>query len=189
MKQGIKQKAARLLAKMHARRVAAEEPISIAGEISQVSALLVLMPREAHDFEQANYVLTRLHEHAADVKIHTYVNQIYKTWLDRPLIKDAIIHNDSDFSRMTGLPRNELINHVAHLDCNIALDLNLEYNLPAAYMAAVSQSKLRIALEREENTFFNVLIQIKSEDPRELYQKFADQVIRSFMSNLQVTAD
>ncbi|MBC8477945.1 MAG: hypothetical protein ISR91_05840 [Candidatus Delongbacteria bacterium] len=189
MKKGIKYKTASLLARLHARRVAAEEPVAISYEISNATALLVLMPREAHQFEQANYVLSQLHEQAASLRIHTFVNEIYKTWLDRGLIKDAVIYHEKDFSRMTGLPRNELINHVAQLECGIALDLNLEYNLPAAYLAAVSQSRVRIALEREENTFFNVLIQIQAEDPRELYQKYANQVMRSCFKKLQVVAE
>ncbi len=180
MKKGLKYRTAELLAKLHTRRVAAEEPVSIVQEVREAQALLVLMPREAHQFEQANYVLSQLHEQATNLRIHTFVNEIYKTWLDRPLIANAVIYNEKDFSRVTGLPRNELVNHIASLECNIVLDLNLEYNLQAAYLAAISQAKVRIGLDRVENRFMNVLIQVQAEDPRERYQKFANQVMHSF---------
>ena len=180
--QGIKYKLSSLLAGMHVRKIQENDAITFADELENTHSILVMMPREVHQFEQANYTLLPLVEAAAPLKVHAYVNEIYKTWLDRSLIRDALIFTEKDFGRMTLLPKNDLVNQVAALECNLVIDMNMDYNLVAAYIAAVTQARIRIAMERGENRFFNVMVQIAAEDPKEKYQKYMDQIIRSFLT-------
>lgn len=180
--QGIKYKLSSMLAGMHVGRSREIEAISFAEEMESTHAILVMMPREVHQFEQANYTLLPLLEAAAPLKIHTYVNEIYKTWLDRSLIRDALIFTEKDFGRMTLLPKSDLVNHIAALNCNMVIDMNPEYNLVAAYIAAITRARIRIGMERDENRFFNVTVRLSTQEPKEKYQKYIDQIVRSFLS-------
>ncbi len=174
-----------MMARMHLRKVWTDEPVSVACELERTSAILVVMPREAHQFEQANFMLGELQDGAAPLKIHVLVNEIYKTWLDRSLIKEALIYTEKDFGRLTDLPRKELVDQVASQECNLVVDMNLEFNLVAAYLSALSLARIRVALERDDNRFYNVLIRIRENDPRELYRRYVEQILQSLLNSLR----
>ncbi len=183
---GLRSKLARAYAAAHLKYTRESEAVSFFEEVAKRGPLLVIMPRDATMFEAARTVLPYLRwvtsGEEEPVRVHVYLHETFKTWIDSRLISHSISWADRDLNILK-LPGNNLLNRVAKLGCDMAIDLNLEEDLQSAYICGITGAKVRIGMgSRAQKNNYNVEIHtpVNPEDPRQTYQQFSRQLHRIF---------
>lgn len=183
---GLRSKLATFYASAHHRYTRETAPVSFFQELARQGPVLVLMPRDPTCFEAARHVLPHLRQFTTGeegpVRIHTFLHETFKNWIDSRLISLAVAWGDGDLNPLH-LPSNRLLNRVADLHCDVALDLNLEEDLGAAYVAGMTGAKIRISLgARQHRQFYNVELRVPVDraDPRKTYLGLTRQLHMTF---------
>jgi len=183
---GMRARLARLYASTHLKYAREAIPVSFLAEMRSQLPMLVIMPREAALFEAARHVLPFLRHVTSGedgpVRVHAYLHETYKNWIDGRLIPAALAWNDRDLNLLK-LPRNRLLNQVAGLGCGVAIDLNLEEDLAAAYVCGITGARVRMCIGRRGAApYYNleVDVPVAADDLRLTYQTFVRQLRRSF---------
>lgn len=183
---GLRARLARLYAGTHLKYAREALPVSFLTEMRSQGPLLVIMPREAAVFEAARHVLPFLRHvtsgEEGPVRVHAYLHETYKNWIDNRLISAALPWNDRDLN-MLKLPGNRLLNRIAELGCGVAIDLNLEEDLPAAYVCGITGARVRMCIGRRGAApYYNLEmdVPVAADDLKLTYQTFVRQLHRSF---------
>jgi hypothetical protein len=188
-KTGLRNKLAGVYAKTHLKYARESRPVNFRQEFSGKAPLLVVMPREAGDFEAANRVLRYLKHfcggNTAPVRIHAYLHETYKNWIDERLISAAFAWNESELN-MLHLPGQQLLNRVADLEPGVVIDLNVKENLAASYMSGMIGAPVRLCLGRRQSPWYNLEIDIpiSHDDLKLTYQSFVRQLHRCFFQDV-----
>jgi|GEM_PF-1999356 len=182
----IRGKLANLYATAHHRYTRELAPVSFLEEISRQGPILVVMPRDATCFEAARHVLVHLRNFTTGedgpVRIHAFLHETFKNWIDSRLISQAVAWSDTDLNALR-LPSTKLLNQVANLGCDVALDLNVDEDLGAGYVVGMTGAKIRIALgARQHRQFYNVEMRtpVDRDDLRRTYLGLTRQLHMTF---------
>ncbi|MDP2360496.1 MAG: hypothetical protein Q8O14_07070 [bacterium] len=184
---GIRGRLANLYAATHHRYTAREPvPVSFFEELARQGPILVVMPRDPTCFEAARHVLVHLRHFTTGedgpVRIHTFLHETFKNWIDSRLISHALAWADDDLNALR-LPSNRLLNQVAGLRCDVALDLNVDDDLGAAYVVGMTGAKIRISMgPRQHRQFYNVELRVPVDlgDLRRTYLGLTRQLHQTF---------
>jgi hypothetical protein len=184
--QGLRARVAKLYASAHLRYTREALPVSFLSEMRSAGPMLVIMPREAAHFEAARHVLPFLRRVTSGedgpVCVHAYLHETYKNWIDSRLISAALAWNDRDLNLLK-LPGNKLLNRVAELGCGVAIDLNLDEDLRAAYVCGITGARVRMCIGRRGAApYYNLEIDIPvaRDDLKLTYDTFVRQLRLSF---------
>lgn len=183
---GLRSRLARAYASTHLKYTRESESVSFFEEVAKQGPVLVVMPRDASHFEAARTVLPYLRYVTSGeddpVRVHAFLHETFKTWIDSRLISHSLSWNDKDLNLLK-LPGNRILNRVAALGCDMAIDLNLEEDLQAAYVCGLTGAKVRISIgASHQSGFFNVEIHtpVNPDDLKQTYQQFTRQLHRIF---------
>ncbi len=182
---GIRTKLAQAYARMHHRYGAEVAPVNFYQAMHFSGPMLIILPRESTAFDAARHVLSYLRYFVggdnARIPLHAFLHETYKNWLDSRLIPYAMAWSDQDLN-MVRLPGNKLLNRVAALKCTVALDLNLEEDLSAAYVIGMTGAQVRMSIGAPRlQQFYNLQLQVPvSKDLRETYHNVSRQLYRTF---------
>ncbi len=183
---GLRNKLASFYASAHHKYTQEPEPVSFFQELGRKGPILVVMPREATCFEAARHVLPHLRQFTTGddgpARIHTFLHETYKNWIDSRLISQAVAWGDGDLNALH-LPSNRLLNQVAGLHCDVALDLNVDEDLGSAYVVGMTGAQIRISLgARQNRQFYNVELRVpvNRDDLRQTYLGLTRQLHNTF---------
>jgi hypothetical protein len=183
---GLRDRLARLYASAHHKYTRDNAPVSFLEELARQGPILVAMPRDPTNFEAARHVLPHLRQFTTGdegpARIHTLLHETFKNWIDTRLIPQALAWGDGELNRLR-LPSHRLLNRVAGLGCGVALDLNLDEDLGAAYAVGMTGARIRISLgERAHRQFYNVelMVPVDRQDLRKTYLGVVRQLHQTF---------
>jgi hypothetical protein len=188
-KAGLRSKLAGFYAKTHLRYARESRPVNFRKEFAEGGPILVIMPREASDFEAANRVLRYLKFFCggsdSPVRIHAYLHETFRTWIDERLISASYAWVEKDLT-LLGLPDQALLNRVADLEPGVVIDLNLEEDLAASYLCGMVGASVRMCLGRRQSPWYNLEMDIPicADDLKLTYLSFARQLHRCFYQDI-----
>jgi ADP-heptose:LPS heptosyltransferase len=146
------------------------EPFSLPETLTDPRAIMVIMPSDSKEFELANEALKQIEINFPRTKIFVCLNEIFRTWIPHPLIPRSIIVETADFD-MFSMPRKELVQRVQALNCDVAIDMNSQFNLSYAAVCARSGARMRISFDKpDSHLFYNFVI--RSADPTKLAKRY-----------------
>jgi len=190
---GLRGKLAHLYANAHHRYTREATPVDFFAELARQGPVLVVMPRDPTCLEAARHVLVHLRlfttGEEGPVRIHTFLHETYKNWIDSRLISHAVAWGDDDLNALR-LPSTRLLNQVAGLGCDVALDLNVDDDLAAAYVVGMTGAKIRISLgARTHRHFYNVELRVPvdRDDLRGTYLALTRQLHLTFFRSESAT--
>jgi ADP-heptose:LPS heptosyltransferase len=142
-------------------RASQEEVISFSHSISTSDRVLVVMPLRESPEEGQAHVLTFLREHFDEPDI-TVIAPSGGTPVERVLPRcHVLLVGTGDVSRFF-LPRRSFLTRVAERNYDLALDLNLDFMIPSAYICKESNARVRTGFSAlHADTFFNFQIRLE----------------------------
>jgi hypothetical protein len=183
---GLRNKLANFYASAHHKYTRETAPVSFFEELARQGPILVVMPRDPTCFEAARHVLVHLRQFTTGeegpVRIHAFLHETFKNWIDSRLISHALAWGDGDLNALR-LPSNRLLNAAAELRCDVALDLNVDEDLCASYVVGMTGAKIRICLgARQHRQFYNVELRVPvdRDDLRKTYLGLTRQLHMTF---------
>jgi hypothetical protein len=183
---GLRSKLANLYASAHHRYARQQEEVSFFQELARRGPILVVMPREATCFEAARHVLPHLRQFTSgpdgSARIHAFLHETYKNWIDSRLISQSVAWTDNDLNALR-LPSHRLLNQVAALHCDVALDLNVDEDLACGYVVGMTGAKIRMSLGvRQHKQFYNVELRVpvNRDDLRQTFLGLTRQLHMTF---------
>lgn len=148
-------------------RASKEEVISFSHSISTSDRVLVIMPLGQSAEEGQAHVLTFLREHFYEPDI-TVIAAAGGTPVERVLPRcRVLLVGPGDVSRLF-LPQRSFLTRVAERNYDLALDLNLDFMIPSAYICKESNARVRAGFAAlHADTFFNFQIRLEPASRRE----------------------
>lgn len=141
---------------------------------SEAREVLVVMPLDPSQLLNSVMVIDLLKKTFREENL-TFVIREHDQELRRMMPQSQFINMlDSDISLLY-LPRSPLLQKIRRKTYDLALDLNLDFLLPSAYICKGSDARVRIGFARKEaEAFFNFQIRAGSEQAaRDVYDRLA----------------
>ena len=146
------------------------EVFSLPETLTDPRTIVVLMPSDSKEFEMANEALKQLEIGFPRTKIFVCLNEIFRTWIPHTLISRSVIIEMADFN-MFSLPKTSLLQKIQSLNCEVAIDMNSQFNLGYAAACALSGARIRISFDKpNSHLFYNFVI--RSEDTGKLSKRY-----------------
>jgi hypothetical protein len=132
--------------------------VAFSGTLSQSKSVLVVLPFGDND-PQAFRSITDLLIDRFDGQYITVISSDHAVDMMRLLPRSTIIHYRTDELNMFRLPRKELNERIVSRSIDLAIDLNLDFLLPPAYICKASGARIRVGFQRKHaEHYFNFLI-------------------------------
>lgn len=154
--------------------------ISFRNAFAEARSVLLIMPFDPAPPPSLAAITDLLRGHLPQESI-TIVTAGHSFEVGRLLPRSTLIRfPESDLGTFF-VPRAAALGAVTARQYDIAIDLNLDFVLPSGYIAKASGSRVRVGFARPDaERFFNVVIQRKTELPRDqVYDRLA-QFLRKF---------
>lgn len=160
------------IARFHFRK-APQEVLSFNEAVRSARRVLVIMPLRKREFLPTVMVIEFLKQRFREEHI-TIVSDDHGREAVRMLPRSYFIHVLKDEVGPVFLPRRTLLYRVRERQYDLAIDLNLDFVLPSAYICRESNARVRIGFARNNaDTFYNFQIQT---DPRLDRKKVYDRM-------------
>ena len=150
-------KAGHYLARYRFRQMP-DSMVSFSGALSASKAVMVVLPfgdNDPHSFRSVTDLLIE----KFDGQYITVVSSDHAVDMMRLLPRSTIIHYRPDELSFLNLPKKELYERIAGRSIDLAIDLNLDFLLPPAYICRASGAKIRVGFQRPyAESYFNFLV-------------------------------
>jgi len=148
------------LARFHFRS-SREAVISFGHSIATSDRVLVVMPLGATEETGQSRVLTFLREHFYEPDI-TVIAPRGGTPIERSLPRCRVLHIGPDDISAFYVPRRTFMAGVAERKYDLAIDLNLDFLMPSAYICKESNARVRTGFSAlHADTFFNFQVRVE----------------------------
>jgi ADP-heptose:LPS heptosyltransferase len=148
-------------------RAAQETVISFSHSISTSDRLLVIMPLGQSAGEGQTRVLTFLRDHFYEPDI-TVIAPAGGTPVERILPRCRVLLVGPEDVTGFFLPRRSFLARVTERTYDLALDLNLDFMIPSAYICKESNARVRTGFSAHHaDTFFNFQVRLEPASRRE----------------------
>ncbi len=142
-------------------RASREKVISFSHSITTSDRVLVVMPMHAHTEEGQTHVLTFLREHFYEPDI-TVIAPAGGTPVERVLPRCRVLLAGAGDVNAFFLPRRALLARVAERTYDLAIDLNLDFMIPSAYICKESNARVRTGFAAHHaDTFYNFQVRLE----------------------------
>jgi ADP-heptose:LPS heptosyltransferase len=150
---------------MHAARFhfrsSHEKVISFSHSISTSDRVLVIMPLIPSTGEGQTRVLTFLREHFDEPDI-TVIATAGGTPVERVLPRCRVLLVGPEDVNVFFLPRRTFLTRVGERSYDLALDLNLDFMIPSAYICKESNARVRTGFSaRYADSFYNFQVRLE----------------------------
>jgi len=146
-------------------RSAREKVISFSHSISTSDRVLVIMPLRLSTEEGQMHVLTFLREHFYEPDI-TVIAPEAGTPVERVLPRCRVLRLGRADVNAFFLPRRTFLAGIAERSYDLAIDLNLDFMIPSAYICKETNARVRTGFSaRHADTFFNFQIRLEADAP------------------------
>ncbi|HUI10700.1 MAG TPA: hypothetical protein VL221_10265 [Bacteroidota bacterium] len=148
------------LARFHFR-ASRDTVISFGHSIATSDRVLVIMPLLATEEAGQSRVLTFLREHFYEPDI-TVIAPKGGTPVERALPRCHVLRIGRDDFSALFLPRRTFLASVAERTYDLAIDLNLDFLMPSAYICKESNARVRTGFSAlHADTFFNFQVRVE----------------------------
>jgi len=173
MIEALRLKAGHLAARYQFRR-STDRVVSFSGTLSASKAVMIVLPFGDNDPRSFRSVTDLLIERF-DGQYITVVSSDHAVDMMRLLPRSTIIHYRPDELNVFHLPRKELHERIVNRSIDLAIDLNLDFLLPPAYICKASGANIRVGFQRTyAEHYFNFLVRPDVTLARKLiYSRFA----------------
>ncbi len=152
-----------------------EDPVmSFTEAVTTARRAMLIMPLQKREFLPTVMVIDFLKQRFREEHI-TIVSDDHGREAVRMLARSHFIHILRDEVSPFFLPRRTLLRRVLERQCDLVVDLNLDFLLPSAYICKESNARVRIGFARRHaELFYNFLIQPDPHlDRKHLYDRMA----------------
>ncbi len=153
----LRLKAGHLAAQYQFRRTT-DRIVSFSGTLSASKSVMIVLPfgdNDPHSFRSVTDLLIERFEG----QYITVVSSDHAVDMMRMLPRSTIIHYRPDELNVLNLPRKELYERIINRSIDLAIDLNLDFLLPPAYICKASGAKIRVGFQRQyAEQYFNFLV-------------------------------
>jgi hypothetical protein len=156
-------------------RASKEKVISFSHSISTSDRVLLVMPLGGSGGEGHARVLTFLREHFYEPDI-TVIAPAGGVPVERILPRCRVLLMGPEDVNAFFLPRRSFLTRVAERSYDLAVDLNLDFMIPSAYICKESSARVRMGFSAlHADTFFNFQIRLDPASRREhAYDRLAE---------------
>jgi hypothetical protein len=166
MLKSLRRSTGMLAARFHFR-ASREKVISFSHSIATSDRVLVVMPLQPSAEEGQTHVLTFLREHFYEPDI-TVIAPAGGTPVERTLPRCRVLPVGPEDVNAFFLPRRTFLARVAERNYDLAVDLNLDFMIPSAYICKESNARVRTGFSAlHADTFFNFQIRLEPDSRRE----------------------
>jgi hypothetical protein len=149
--------AGHLVSRYHFRKTT-DRVVSFSGTLSASKSVMVVLPFGDND-PQSFRSITDLLIERFDGQYITVISSDHAVDMMRLLPRSTIIHYRTDELNMFRLPRKELHERIVSRSIDLAIDLNLDFLLPPAYICKASGAAIRVGFQRKyAEHYFNFLV-------------------------------
>jgi ADP-heptose:LPS heptosyltransferase len=140
-------------------RTSPEKVISFCGALSSAKHVLLLMPFGRREFLPTIMMIDLLKRQFQEDNI-TVVSSDHGLEAMRMLPRSTFIHVLSSEINPLFLPRSGVLQRIMKKKYDIAIDLNLDLELPPAYICKASGARVRVGFNKKySDMFYNLQIQ------------------------------
>ncbi len=160
-------------ARFHFRK-SHEEFLSFVDSLTSATRILLIMPLDGSPLYPVAPVLTMLRARKSDEQI-TVIVASHSTEAFVALERSPIMRILPGEVGPLFLPRKELLSRIARQPFDLAIDLNLDFQLPSGYICRESNARIRVGCSgKHADLFYNFQVQTSHEESRTLrYERFA----------------
>jgi ADP-heptose:LPS heptosyltransferase len=142
-------------------RSSREKVISFSHSIATSDRVLVVMPMRQTDEAEEAQVLTFLREHFYEPDI-TVIVPAGGTQVERILPRCRVLPVGPEDVNAFFLPRRAFLARVAERSYDLAVDLNLDFVIPSAYICRESNARVRTGFSAlHADTFYNFQVRLE----------------------------
>jgi ADP-heptose:LPS heptosyltransferase len=152
-----------------------EDPVmSFTEAVTTARRAMLIMPLKKREFLPTVMVVDFFKQRFREENI-TIVSDDHGREAVRMLARSHFIHILKDEVSPFFLPRRTLLRRVLERQCDLVVDLNLDFLLPSAYICRESNARVRIGFDRRRaDLFYNFLIQPDQRlERKHLYDRMA----------------
>ena len=150
-----------------------EKVISFTRSVSDAREVLVVMPLDRRQVLNTVFMIDLLRKKFREENI-TFLTHETDQELMRMMPRSQFVSLLASETTLFYLPRKEVVRRVQRKSYDLAIDLNVDFLLPSAYICKVSGARVCIGLARKRaDTFFNFQIRC---DPRLAPQSVYDRL-------------
>ena len=162
-----------LLARFHFRK-STEEVRSFASVFSSARQLLLIMPLDGSPLFPVAPVVAMLARQKREEEITVVVTAHGTEALDA-LRRSPIVRLLPTEISMFLLPRRDVLARILHTPYDVAIDCNLDFQLPSGYICRESQAPIRVGFAgRRSDLFYNFQVQVSRTESRTVhYERLA----------------
>jgi ADP-heptose:LPS heptosyltransferase len=154
-------------------RKSREKVISFTRSFSDARDVLVVMPLDRRQLLNTVFVIDLLRKKFREENV-TFITHENNQELMRMMPRSQFISLLASETTLFYLPRNEVLRRVQRKSYDLAIDLNLDFLLPSAYICKASGARVRIGLVRNRgDVFFNFQVH---PDPQMASQSVYDRL-------------
>jgi ADP-heptose:LPS heptosyltransferase len=125
---------------------------------TEARRILVVLPLWEEEAASPHELLLTLKEHVKEANL-TIVAGTQETYLSHLIPNSTIIRIHQNDLTTFFLPRTSVLSALGARQYDIAIDLNLDFLLPSAYICRVSNAKIRVGFARPNaDVFFNMTV-------------------------------
>jgi ADP-heptose:LPS heptosyltransferase len=151
-----------------------DEIIPFAGAISEAHRVLLVLPLDGSPLFPVAPVITMLRARKREEDITVVVSPHSTEALDVLQRCPVVRLLPSEVSALF-LPRKDALLRVVQYKCDVAIDLNLDFQLPSGYICRESKARFRIGFaSKRADLFYNLQIQTAETESRTVrYERLA----------------
>jgi ADP-heptose:LPS heptosyltransferase len=128
---------------------------------SEARRVLVVMPLWVEDAASPHQLLVTLKERSKEEHL-TLVAGTQETYLAHLVPRSKVIRIHQHELNTFFIPRSPVIAAIKEKQFDLAIDLNLDFVLPSAYICRESNARIRMGFARKQaDLFFNLLVERK----------------------------
>jgi ADP-heptose:LPS heptosyltransferase len=126
---------------------------------SEAHTVLIVLPLWVEDAASPHQLLHTLTEHIKEENL-TIVTGTQETYLAHLVPRSKIVRIHENELTTFHLPRPAVMSAITERKYDIAIDLNLDFLLPSAYICRDSNARIRVGFARKDaDAFFNMQIE------------------------------
>lgn len=142
--------------------------------LSRARTILIVLPWGYEDALAAGNTLRRTLDRFKNLHLTIVTTGVRPSPLAFVQRSDVVRFEAEDVNKIF-IPRQAILQSIVSRSYDVAIDLNLDFVLHAAYICRVSRAPVRVGIFRQHGErFFNVQVRLdRSASPKVVYERFA----------------
>ncbi|MEX0602271.1 MAG: hypothetical protein WD295_02950 [Bacteroidota bacterium] len=150
-----------LYARVHFRRNR-DNPFHFTESVSRSRRTLVVLPTAPRDIAAVQWAVRYLAERFSSGSMVVVARNDLLSWLKTDKRYEVLTYRDEDIG-MLYIPRRELLRKLKKSTFDVALDLNLGFDLPGAFLCRESLAPLRVSFAKDHgDDFYNLQVRTRA---------------------------